>query len=83
MRSSSKEASYLRLVDFCITQLLAESNKGEEEDTCLLLDGILGRGMAFQPFSNPAETHKPAETSESRRDPLLESRRDPQHIVSL
>ena len=30
--SSSEEGSYLRLVDFCITQLQAESNKEEEED---------------------------------------------------
>ena len=32
MRSSSKEGSYLRLVDFCITQLYAESNKEEERN---------------------------------------------------
>ena len=31
LRSSSKEGSYLRLVDLCITQLQAESNKEEEE----------------------------------------------------
>ena len=31
MRSSSEEGSYLRLVDFCITQLSAESNDKEEE----------------------------------------------------
>jgi hypothetical protein len=32
MRSGSEEGSYLRLVDFRITQLWAESNKEEEED---------------------------------------------------
>ena len=32
LRSSSKEGSYLRLVDFCITQLEAESNKEAEKD---------------------------------------------------
>ena len=32
MRSGSKEDSYLRLVDFCFTQLYAESNKEEEEE---------------------------------------------------
>jgi len=31
MRSGSEEGSYLRLVDFCITHLTAESNKEEEE----------------------------------------------------
>ena len=31
MRSSSEEGSYLRLVDFGITQLQAESNKEEED----------------------------------------------------
>ena len=31
MRSGSEEGSYLRLVDFCITELQAESNKEEEE----------------------------------------------------
>jgi hypothetical protein len=30
--SSSEEGSYLRLVDFCITQLKAESKKQEEKD---------------------------------------------------
>jgi len=30
MRSSSEEGSYSRPLDFCITQLLAESNKEEE-----------------------------------------------------
>ena len=34
MRSGSEEGSYLRLVDFSITQLLAVSNK-EEESTPL------------------------------------------------
>ena len=33
MSSSSEAGSYLRLVDFCITQLQAESNKKEEEDS--------------------------------------------------
>jgi len=32
MRSRFEEGSYLRLVDVCITQLQAESNKEEEED---------------------------------------------------
>ena len=31
MVCSSEEGSYLRLVDLCITQLQAESNKEEEE----------------------------------------------------
>jgi hypothetical protein len=31
MRCGSEEGSYLRLVDFCITHLQAESNKEEEE----------------------------------------------------
>ena len=31
MRSSSEEGSYLRLVDFCITQLYAKSNKEEKK----------------------------------------------------
>jgi len=36
LRSIAKqfqEGSYLRLVDFCITQLSAESNKEEEEES--------------------------------------------------
>ena len=32
LRRGSKEVTYLRLVDFCITHLQAESNKEEEED---------------------------------------------------
>ena len=32
LRSSSKKGSYLRLVDFCITQLQAQSNREEEEE---------------------------------------------------
>ena len=31
MRSCSEEGSYFRFIDFCITRLLAESNKEEEE----------------------------------------------------
>ena len=31
-RSSSKEGSYLRIVDFCITQRQAKSNKEEEQE---------------------------------------------------
>ena len=31
MTSGSEEGPYLRLVDLCLTQLLAESNKEEEE----------------------------------------------------
>jgi hypothetical protein len=33
MRSGSEEGSYSGLVDFCITQLVAESNKEEKEDS--------------------------------------------------
>ena len=32
MRSSSEEGSYLRLADFCVAQLQAESSKEEEEE---------------------------------------------------
>jgi len=32
LRRGSKEVAYLRLVDFCITHLYAESNKEEEEE---------------------------------------------------
>jgi hypothetical protein len=31
LKSSSEEGAYLRLVDVCLTQLYAESNKEEEE----------------------------------------------------
>ena len=41
-RRSSKEGSYLRLVDFCITQLYAESNK-EEERVGTMCGTALGR----------------------------------------
>ena len=37
MRSGSEEGSYLRLVDFYITHLLAESNEEEEEESFTLL----------------------------------------------
>jgi len=36
LRSGSLEVTYLRLVDFCITHLQAESNKEEEEDSGML-----------------------------------------------
>ena len=32
MRSSSEEGSYLRLADFCVAQLQAESSKEEREE---------------------------------------------------
>ena len=38
MRSVSKEGLYLRLVDVCITQLQAESNKEEGEEGLLPLE---------------------------------------------
>ena len=46
LRRGSKEVTYLRLVDFCITQLQAESNKEEEED--FGMHGIV-RGTVIQP----------------------------------
>jgi hypothetical protein len=51
MRSSSEEGSYLRLVDFCITQLLAESDKEEEREVlCFHRDdeaGVLAQVYCF------------------------------------
>ena len=47
MRNSSKEDSHLRLVDFCITQLWAESDEEEEEEK----DSCLGQGLrGFRSF---------------------------------
>ena len=46
IRSSSEEGSYLRLVDFCITQLQAESNKEKEEEDW-------GAGVGYHPHELP------------------------------
>ena len=50
MKSSSEEGSYLRLVDVCITQLWAESNKEEE--------GIPVQGTWNSPFLRSASAKK-------------------------
>ena len=54
MRSSSEEGSYFRLVDFCITQLQAESNKEEEEDSLAdkMLDEALDDRCALTPTAS-------------------------------
>jgi hypothetical protein len=51
MRSGSEEGSYLRLVDFYITQLQAESNKEEEEKR----KKVYGQGSRWEAYKDVAE----------------------------
>ena len=49
MRSSSKEGSYLRLVDLCITRLYAESDT-EEEDAVLGATAALAGSVGVEVY---------------------------------
>ena len=49
MRSGSEEGSYLRLVDFCMTELQAESNEEEEDKRRRRFESYLQSRLGSKP----------------------------------